>query len=193
MYKILTVSGALIALAAAAPAVAQDSPGNPDGFYFGAGLGEFSSVVDDIDKLDDVDDVGLDFDEDEDASKIFAGWRFNRFFAVQVDYVDFGKSDAAVDLLDVSAETTGLTPSVVGTLPLGPVELFARAGMMFYDVEFNSDSGPLIDESGEDLVYSAGVGLDIGERLNLRLEYEVIDIDEFDDADALWLNAAWKF
>jgi hypothetical protein len=86
-----------------------------------------------------------------------------------------------------------LAPSVVGTLPLGPIELFARAGIMFYEVDLNLTGGRVIDESGEDLVWSAGIGLDVAERLNLRLEYEKIDIQELDEADALWLNVAWKF
>jgi hypothetical protein len=86
-----------------------------------------------------------------------------------------------------------LTPSIVGTLPLGPVELFGRVGVMFYDVEINTDNGPLIDESGEDAVYGVGIGLTVLERLALRLEYEQVDIEEFDDADAVWLTAGWRF
>jgi hypothetical protein len=31
------------------------------------------------------------------------------------------------------------------------------------------------------------------DRLNLRLEYEEIDIEQLDEADAVWLNVAWKF
>ena len=67
-----------------------------EGFYLGAGLGEFSTEVDEI---SDVDNVDLDFDTDEDAKKIYAGWRFNRFFAVQVDQYEFGDSNLAVNLL----------------------------------------------------------------------------------------------
>ena len=57
----------------------------------------------------------------------------------------------------------------------------------------NLTGGRIIDESGEDVVWGAGVGIDVAERLNLRLEYEEIDIEELDEADALWLNVAWKF
>jgi hypothetical protein len=172
---------------AAGSALAQE---NPEGFYIGAGLGDFSS---NIDNLDDIDDVDIDFDEDEDATRIFAGWRFNRFVSAQVDHTDFGESRAALNQLDITADTKGLTPSVVGTLPIGPIELFGRVGVMFYDVEINTDNGPLIDESGEDGVYAVGVGGTLFERLALRLEYETIDIEEFDDADAVWLTASWRF
>jgi hypothetical protein len=65
--------------------------------------------------------------------------------------------------------------------------------MVFYDVEVSLDNDPIIDESGEDPVYSAGIGVTIAERLNLKAEYEVIDIEAFDDAKAVWLSANWRF
>jgi hypothetical protein len=42
-------------------------------------------------------------------------------------------------------------------------------------------------------VYSVGVGFTFVHRLNLQLEYEILDISEFDDSDAYWLNASWRF
>ena len=92
-----------------------------------------------------------------------------------------------------TSDVQGFAPSIVGTLPIGPIELFARVGMMFYEVDLNLSGGQLIDESGEDLVYSVGIGIDVLDRLNLRLEYEEIDIEQLDESDALWLNVAWKF
>ena len=199
MKKTLTVAGVLLAFAAG-PAFAQgrdndrSTGGNTEGFYLGAGVGDFSSAVDEINSLDDVDDVGIDFSDGDNAKKIFAGWRFNRFVAVQADFVDFGEASGFVSTsVSGSSDVEGIAPSVVGTLPLGPVELFGRVGLMFYEVDLNLTGGRFIDESGEDLVWSAGLGIDIGERLNLRLEYEEIDIAELDEADALWLNLAWKF
>ena len=51
----------------------------------------------------------------------------------------------------------------------------------------------MLEESGEDVIYGAGVGVTLLERLALRAEYEVIEISEFSDADALWVTAAWRF
>jgi len=145
--------------------------------------------------LDDVDDVGIDFSDSSNAMKVFGGWRFNRFFALQADYVDFGDQSGrvATSVSPATNDVQGISPSVVGTLPIGPVELFGRAGFMIYEVDMNLTGGRIIDESGTDMVWSGGLGLDIGDRLNLRLEYEKIDIEELDEAKALWLNAAWKF
>jgi hypothetical protein len=184
------VAGAALLLMSGA-ALAQEDEDR--GFYVGGGLGDFSA---DIDEISDVDDADLDFDADDNAVRLYGGWRFNRFFAVQADHYDFGRSSAAAGALSVSTDTKGFAPSVVGTLPLGPIELFARAGVVFYDLELNVDDDNndiSLDESGEDLVYSAGIGFTILERLNLKAEYEVIEISELDDADAVWISANWRF
>ena len=110
MVRIWLAAGALIALCTGTAAADENS-----GLYVGAGLGDFSS------EIDDLDDVDIDFDEDSDATRIFAGWRFNRLFALQLDYLDFGDSSAALELFELETDARGLAPSVVGTLPLGPV------------------------------------------------------------------------
>jgi hypothetical protein len=169
-------------------ALAQD---NTDGFYVGAGFGDFSAQIDDI---DDVDDAIADFDEDESASKYFVGWRFNRFLGVQADLYDLGDASATLRGQPISSEAEAYGVSIVGTLPIAFIELFARAGFVFYDLEVTTPNiADRIDESDEDLVYSAGIGFTFVERLNLQLEYEVLEISEFDDADAWWLNASWRF
>lgn len=201
MYKAITVAGVLLALTAG-PALAQRDRGrdgdragrNLDGLYLGGGIGDFSSSVNDINSFNDVDDVGIDFSDSSNATKVFAGWNFNRFFAVQGDWVDFGESSGSVSpSVQGTNDVQGLAPSIVGTIPIGPLELFGRVGVMFYEIDMNLSGGRLIDDRGSDMVWSAGLGIDIKDRVNLRLEYEQIDIQALDKADALWLNAAWKF
>jgi OOP family OmpA-OmpF porin len=199
MTKVISVAGVLVALAAG-PVLAQSDNDrrsdldNPQGAYIGAGVGDFSAAVDEIDAIDDVDDVGIDFSDGDNAMKLFGGYRFNRFFGVQADYVDFGESSGAVSpSVSGTSDVQGIAPSVVGTLPIGPIELFGRVGMMFYEVDLNLTGGRVVDESGEDLVWGAGIGIDIAERFNVRLEYEEIDIERLDESDAVWLSAAWKF
>lgn len=182
MYRIWSFAAAALALAAGQAAADENS-----GLYAGVGFGDFST------EIDDVQDVDLSFDEDSDAAKAFGGWRFNRFAAVQLDYIDFGDTSATFELLDIDADTRGLAPYLVGTLPLGPVELFGKAGAIFYDVEVTVDGESLIDETGQNAVYGGGLGVTVLERLALRAEYEVIDISEFDDAEAVWVTAAWRF
>lgn len=169
-------------LAGAGAASAEDE----HGLYLGGGIGDYSAEIEDL--------GDVDFDAGDNATKIVAGWRFNRFIAAQAEYTDFGDSTRTVGPLAFTADTRGLTPSVVGTLPVGPIELFGKAGVIFYDFEVDTPGdGRVIDASGEDLVLGVGIGATIFDRLNLSAEYETIDIDELDGADAVWLNAAWRF
>jgi OOP family OmpA-OmpF porin len=161
------------------------------GFYFGLGLGDFSTGVADI---SDVDEASRDFNADESARKLFAGWRFNRFMAVQIDRVDFERSVDVRNALNViSTQAEGFAPSFVGTLPLGPIELFARGGILWYDLEIGRNDTSLADSSDRDPIFGAGIGFNFAERLNLRAEYEVAEIDGLDDPNAVWLTAAWRF
>ena len=49
------------------------------------------------------------------------------------------------------------------------------------------------DTSEEAWSYGFGIGGTVFDRLNLKLEYEMIDIDLIDDFDAIWASAAWRF
>jgi len=177
----------IAATAAWMPAAHAQFGDNDSGLYLGAALGNYSA------EIDGFGDANFDFDENDSASRFFAGWRFSNFFAVEVARYDFDQATNASALLNVSAETRGWAPAVVGTLPVGPIELFVRGGMIFYDVEFSLNGGEVFDESGQDPVYSAGIGFTAFERLNLKLEYERVEISEFDDAEAVWISGAWRF
>lgn len=172
----------------AAPVIAEE---NDSGFYLGAGIGQATVKIDTFEQLENAVE-GLD---DEDTSwKIFAGWRFMPFLAVELTYLDLGKAEDTIGPIPVSAEIDGFAPYLVGTLPLGPVELFARVGYYFYDVKVNEESLNVRDESDEDFTYGAGIGVTLFDHLHARLEYEVIDVsDKIDDANAIWLSGAWRF
>jgi OmpA-OmpF porin, OOP family len=182
---------------AAGAAHAQD---NTSGFYLGAGVGQFNVNIDDIDQTDNAIER---LDDDDRSWKAFAGYRFGPYIAVEGAYIDFGnthsRSDASGSSGDFRLKLSGFAPYVIGTVPLGPVELFAKIGYYFYDVDLRADLddplAPDIDssESDEDLLYGGGVGMTFIQHLNVRLEYERIDSSRINDADALWLSGAWRF
>lgn len=180
-----SVSAACVAvlLAVASPAIAS----NPDGLYLGAGYGDFST------RIESIDDVDISFKADDDAFRIFGGWRFNRLLSVEINYIDFGTARAGIDALAIKAETKALAPYVIGTLPIGPLELYGRVGMLFYDVDVRTSFDAQIDESGRDLAYGVGIGATVFNRLNVRGEYEWIDISEYRNANAFWVSASWRF
>jgi opacity protein-like surface antigen len=182
-------------------ALAQ-SPDNDEGLYIGAGFGQFNVGVDDI---DDTDNAVSRIDDDDNAWKIFAGWRLNPYVAFELNYVDFGEnsgstgSDAAGSSGNYSVDLAGFQPAVYGMFPLGPVELFGKVGYYFYDVDLSLNLDNInqdnfsADTSEEALSYGFGVGMTLFERLNAKLEYEKIDTDLIDDLDAIWLSGAWRF
>ena len=188
----ITAALAVAALAAATGAQAQD---NESGFYAGAGVGMFDVKIDDF---DDVDDTIDRYDSDDTAWKAFGGWRMNPYLAFELAYVNLGSPDDEI-LPDTSLtiETDGFAPYVVGSLPIGDwFEVFAKVGYYWYDVDaqISSPLGSLSDnDSDSTFTWSAGAGLNIFERVNIRLEYEQFDFDTADDAQALWLTGAYRF
>jgi OOP family OmpA-OmpF porin len=191
----LAVTLAALSFAAAPAAFAQQQE-EVSGFYLGAGAGQFNAQIDDV---DDVDSTVDEWDEDDTAYKVFAGYRLNRFLAFELDYINLGEpSGNVVPGFNVDSSVDGFAPYVVGTLPLGRYfEIYGRAGYYFYDattgVTDALDNRVEFDEESEDFVYGAGIGANIGEKFNVRFEYEKFDIEGLDDTDALWLTAAWRF
>lgn len=173
---------------------------NEKGFYVGGGVGQFNVKIDDV---DDTDEAIERLDDDDTSWKLFAGYRFNPYISLEAAYIDFGGPSDTFEANgssgDYQVELSGFAPYVIGTLPLGPVELFAKAGYYFYDVDVTADLDDLggdvfsSSDSGEDLLYGFGVGATFFEHLHARLEYEKIDSNDVDDADAIWLSGAWRF
>ena len=189
------VASALAMLLGAGGAVAQ-SPENDEGLYLGLGYGQFNVQVDDI---DDADEAISSIDDDGNVWKAFAGWRINPYFAFELNYVDFGDTTGTGSSGDYNVELAGFQPAVYGTVPLGPVELFGKVGYYFFDTDLRVDLDDLgadvfeSDASEEAWSYGFGVGATVLERLNFRLEYEIIDTDLIDDFDAIWASGAWRF
>jgi hypothetical protein len=191
----------LLALGVSHSAAAQEP--DTSGFYIGAGLGQFDVQ---IDNLEGVGDVLQDLDADDSAWKIVLGWRFNPYIALEADYIDLGAPNGNFDASGSSGQyevdLAGFGAYAVGSLPLGIFELSAKLGYYFHDVDLHVDfdnvgpnNGNVFDSSNssEALTYGVGVGITLFEHLNTKVEYEFFDIDEVDDAYALWLTGAWRF
>lgn len=199
--KILNAAATLIALGIF-PAISQaaKTQDNPSGPYVGVGWGQFNL---DIDNLSDVGTTAGDIIEaDDNAWKIFAGWRLNPYLAFEAAYIDFGKANGRFSGTgsngNYEVDLSGFAPYIVGSLPLGPVELFAKAGSYFYDVNVKADfdsPGPDVDSSHSrnDLLLGGGLGITIAEHLIIRAEYESIKLENAKDSEAFWLSGGWRF
>ncbi|HEU4654558.1 MAG TPA: porin family protein [Steroidobacteraceae bacterium] len=203
-YAISAAAAVALSLSASS-AFAQEQ--NDAGFYVGAGVGQFNVQIDDVDQTDEAIQK---LDDDDNSWKAFVGWRFNPFLSLELAYIDFGdvngtfrggnSTTASGSGGNYDVSISGFAPYVIGTIPLGPIELFGKAGYYFYDVDqsYNFDqplSQDIVDSSSSesDFMYGAGVGVTFLQHVNVRLEYERIDSSVVDDADALWLSGAWRF
>jgi hypothetical protein len=193
----LKLAVAIATLCAGGIGVAQAQAADEDrGAYVGGGVGQFNVEIDDY---DDVEGTVDNWESDDTAYKVFAGYRFSKYIAAQVDYINLGSPSAqVVPGTRIEAEVDGFRPSFVATLPLGDwFEVFGHVGYYFYDASFHVESDVFgdteFDEDGEELTYGVGVGLNFLDRFNVRFEYDKLELDGVDDANSLWLTAAVKF
>jgi opacity protein-like surface antigen len=173
---------------------------NPTGPYVGGGIGQFNLK---IKNLDDIPDAAQSVAKSDDTAwKVFAGYRFLPYLGVEAAYIDFGKPNDRFSSSgsngNYQVNLSGFAPSLIATIPLGPVELFAKAGQYYYDVKTRIDldnPGPDIDtkKSRNDFLWGGGVSVVVLSRVELRAEYEKVEIENAKDSNAFWLSAAWRF
>ncbi len=193
-----TIKGTTLAVLGATSAMAQAN--NPDGPYLGAGWGRFKLNVQ---NLDDAGTAASDIVHSKNnAQKYFLGYRFTPHWALEAAYIDLRRCgdrfSATGSNGNYRVDISGFSPALVGSVPIGPIELFAKAGMYYYESKLRVDfdtPGPSIASSHrrKDLLYGGGLGLTFFDRLHLRAEYETIEIENAKHSDALWLSASWRF
>ncbi|HTW39126.1 MAG TPA: outer membrane beta-barrel protein [Steroidobacteraceae bacterium] len=157
--------GTLAATLAGGPGVAFAD----DGPYVGAGGTQV--------ELNDIYGVGLYLHHP--VVKWIAGYRFLDFLGVELNYANLGAADAA--LLDsysfgyAHADAKEYSAYAVGYLPLPLVDLFAKAGVMHYELRSNAEvlgtSPYSIDASGQQFAWGVGGQMHFGP-FAPRLEWE---------------------
>jgi OOP family OmpA-OmpF porin len=182
MRKGLIATAMLLTLAAAAPGYAADN-----GIYLGAAIGQ--SKVEAGNSNPDIGDV--DFDADATGYKLILGWRPLDWLAVEGNYVDLGSGDDHVLGEKIESDVNGISLAAIGFLPVGPIDLYARVGVINWDAEL---SAPSIDvrskDDGTDLEYGVGAQLRLL-GLSLRAEYERFEIADTDKVDLLSLGLTY--
>jgi OOP family OmpA-OmpF porin len=176
-------------------------------FYLGAGAGESSTDDLSVADLDDGSFVDGSLDDSDTAIKAFVGYRFLKFVAIEVGYVDLGEftiegtsdgsgPDFFAGPVDAAAEVDGYDVSVLGILPIGKrLKVFARAGYYLWDSEVTVSNGGLSlseDDDGEDTLIGAGASFRLGAGIDVRAEYEQFDVDDI-TVDVISAGLTWRF
>jgi hypothetical protein len=177
----MTIDTKAIATLFALALIASAAQAAEPGLYFGGSVGQAT-----IDAHKSVsNNFDYHFDQDEAAYKLYAGFNFLRFLGVEAGYVDFGNPSerqnlAVIGVVDVEFDLSGWEGFVVGTLPLGPVDLFVKGGGIYAngDTTLAADDGVLqrFDDGGEYPAYGVGAAFEFG-KFAVRAEYEGYDVD----------------
>lgn len=183
---------------AALPTQAQERDA-PGGFYVGAGVADANFTMTDgtdCGAFGYCDRWSRDGHSDSGWSAT-AGWRVNRWFAIEAGYVDAGTprwDDFFVyvpslnGVYDVQSSVDVKTKelSLVGTLPLGAFDLYAKLGAARWDatsrqravdVLTNRSLVRTFDDSGTSAVVGLGAGVTFAERLRARVEVRGMQVD----------------
>ncbi|WP_161965965.1 porin family protein [Steroidobacter cummioxidans] len=195
---------ACIALAAACFSATASADDNDSGIYLGAGWGQFNVKIENAQGVTDV--IGDIKADDNSAWKVFAGYRFMKWLAIEGDYIDLGNPrgtfNAAGSDGHYSVKLSGFGAYVIGTLPITIFELSAKAGYYWHDVNLHvnfdnvgSGNGNVINTSSnrDAFTYGVGAGVTFIDHLNVKIEYERFDLEDFKDPYALWLTGEWRF
>jgi OOP family OmpA-OmpF porin len=195
--KKFVLAAATAAVLAATPAFAADD----SGLYIGAGLGNFSLDSSGIFQ-------GKDFDGSDIGFKVFGGYKFMEYLAVEVEYIDGGEPDDNYNVgnesparLKSNVGVSGFVGSAVGILPIGEsFDLFAKAGFILWDADGKAsilnDNGTVARQSygndGTDFAWAVGGTWYIMEELGLRAEYQGFEISDFNSVDFASASIIWK-
>ena len=165
----------LAALVLSASASAADN-----GFYLGGSIGQTNV---------DIDRDLASIDENDTAYKIIAGFRPLDWLGVEASYVNFGEPKQGGQKVD----SDGVTAFVVGFFPVGPVDLFAKAGLINADTTVVTRAGSeVFSEDGTELAYGAGVQFRFLS-LSVRAEYERFDVENVDDLNMFSVGVTYTF
>ena len=210
LHKTSTIASALLFAFAGAANAADDG-----GWYGGFNLGQSRAEIDDARITSGLLAGGLSTtsisDDDRDFGyKIFGGYKFNRFLAVEGGYFDLGKFGFTANTLPLgtlsgSMKVRGVNLDLVGILPITErFSAFGRAGVNYAEARdsFSSTGAVTVlnaNPKERDTNYKFGGGLqfDFTRRLAMRLEGERYRINDAvgnkGDVDLISLGLIYRF
>ena len=205
-----TLGFAVLAAIASPCAVADDST-----WYVGGNIGKSKASIDDVgitnallgegftttSRRDDKNDTGF---------KLYGGYRFNSFLALEGGYFNLGKfgynaGTLPLGTLNGRIKVSGVNLDLVGSVPLGEqFALFARAGVIdaeatdtFTGTGAVTVTNPNPSKRAVNYKFGAGLGYDFTPALGMRVEVERYRIDDAvrnkGDIDMLSVGLLYRF
>jgi hypothetical protein len=165
------------------------------GFYLGAGIGNtfFSSEF----ILDEAVDEAQEISENSTAWKIFGGIPLNEFLHIEGGYRNFGNINADIqdemeDVYQIENKIFGFDVEAMGRFKISMIDLFAKAGVMFWTSELSYQGVSLGEETGTDFLWGLGAGINLG-GIAVRAEWESLALESPDNIGMVSLSATFGF
>jgi len=171
----LPLTAAVISIFSVAPAYAAD--GSYDADVFAGGAVSYSKIDNlsvggqEIDDLGDADN----FQDDRSSWKAFAGVWLNDFVGIEGQYLDMGEYKEG----SFSFDPSGFTGALMLGLPAGDhSRVYVKGGQFWWNADLKGPLGYDDEREGTAFFYGVGTSFAVLPQLNLRLEYERVDLDE---------------
>jgi len=181
---------ALLATLLVSALIATAASAAQPGFYIGGGVGQANVEKD----AGDFDYQGNNFkvDDDDSAWKAFIGYNFLPWLSIEGGYKDFGNFRQNVNGETLRVDPTGWDAYVVGSLPIGPIDLFAKVGGISLKSDVSSNVFGQEDDTDTQLAYGAGIAYNLG-HFAFRVEAEGFDDNEVDDFYMVSAGVTYRF
>jgi hypothetical protein len=173
----------LLALLMGSPAVYSQS-----GFYLGAGFGQ-SDINQPGELLDLCREFGIECNGNETGSQFkgMIGYQFGPYFGIELTGYDVGEPSIFTDTPIFAEATVNLKGGSISLLPQFPIGdvgyIFGRLGATAADATLTAQAPSLglvetDSTSVAGLIYGFGGGINLGQNISLRLEWERYSYDE---------------
>ena len=162
------LAGFLISILVVFPGLAA-----ADGHWlFGGAIGT-ASIDESID--------GFRFDADSTTFRLYGGYQFNDYFALEAGYLNLGSFDEQVqqdgNIVPVSADADGFTFAAQASIPLGEkFDLHGTVGSSFWDGS-NEIAGVGDNVSDSNIYFGAGLGFSLTNNVSLRADAARYELD----------------
>ena len=185
------------------------------GWYGGVSMGQSNAKIDEARITSSLLGAGfattsITSDDTDTGYKIFAGYKFNRNFAVEAGYFDLGKfgftaTTVPAGTLNGNIRLSGVNPDAVGILPINEkFSAFGRAGLNYAEARDSFSGTGAVGVANpnpkkSDTNYKLGLGIqyDFTEALGMRAEVERYRIDDAvgnkGDVDLVSVGLVYRF
>ena len=128
--------------------------------------------------------AAIPFDTNSTSLRLYGGYQFNEYFALEFGYLNIGDFDETFQFggapIVIGAEADGFTLSATGNLPLTDrFSLHGTIGSFFWDGE-TSINGISDDPGDTNFFFGAGAKFSLTSILSLRAEAARYELDEID-------------